>query len=421
MTARPLPRVVLSHTHDQGVAYRAALACQHLGLPFRLITGLYYRPGRLPYSLLGLLPQRARAPLEAKLRRRRLEGLDDGAVLSFGLPLAELSMRLTRSDRLAGLFHDRLVSRWLRRHAARGEWTIFHGYIGRCLSSLAAAKGRGMKALVEVTLPPTSLRFVAAEEEREGIRPSTWIDADEKAQLAELREADYVVAQNSYSVSELRRLGVPPGRIFLVPLGIDLERFRPAAKAAGPRPFRVLFVGQISIRKGLHHLLRAWRRLGLEDAELCVAGHVVDAAVAAELSRTPGTRWLGQVPPQSLPEIYRDADVLVCPSLSEGGPFVVLEALASGLPVIATAHAQTGLRDGIEGFVVPVGDVTGIAERIRRLRDDTDLRAALAANARQRALGFDWSARERRMGMLYRQILEGTEPPEGDCIDLTGR
>ena len=284
MSAHPLPRVVLSHTHDQGVAYRAALACQHLGLPFRLITGLYYRPGRLPYSLLGLLPQRTRAPLEAKLRRRRLEGLDDGAVVSFGLPLAELSMRLTRSDRLAGLFHDRLVSAWLRRHAARGEWTIFHGYIGRCLSSLAAAKRCGMKALVEVTLPPTSLRFVAAEEEREGIRPGAWLDADEKAQLAELREADYVVAQNSYSVSELRRLGIPPGRIFLVPLGIDLERFRPAAKAAGPRPFRVLFVGQISIRKGLHHLLRAWLRLGLEDAELWVAGHVVDAAVAAELT-----------------------------------------------------------------------------------------------------------------------------------------
>jgi len=399
MAAPREPRVVLSHTHDQGVAYRAAMACQHL----------------------GLLPQGMRAPLEAKLARRRFPGLDEAAVTSFTLPLVELSLRLTGSDRIGSALHDRLAAHWLGRHAGHGEWTIFHGYIGRCGASLAAARRCGMRTLVEVTLPPTCFRPVAAEESREGIRPDRWRAADERAQFAELRAAEYLVAQNAYSVAELRRFGIAPERIFLVPLGIDLERFHPAPEPPAPRPFRVLFVGQVSIRKGLHHLLRAWSRLELEDAELAVVGHEVDGPVAAELRRTPRTRWLGKLAPQELPALYRDSHLFVCPSLSEGGPFVVLEALASGLPVIATAPAQTGLRDGIEGFVVPAGDVSAIAERIRRLHDDAELRAALAANARQRALGFDWPARERRFGMLYRQMLEGTDPPEGDCIDLTGR
>jgi len=97
----------------------------------------------------------------------------------------------------------------------------------------------------------------------------------------------------------------------------------------------------------------------------------------------------------------------------------VLEALASGLPVVASANARSVVRDGEEGFIVPVGEVAALAERIRQLRDDAALRARFAANARTRALAFDWRARERRIGMVYHQLLEGRAAPQGDAIDLT--
>ena len=416
---RRAPRIVLSHTHDQGVAYRAAMACQNLGLDFRLLTWLYYRPERLPYSLLPLLPRPLAGPLGAKLARRRLEGLDDASVLSLDLPLVELSMRLTGNDRFAGMLHDRRVRNWLRRHAREEGWTIFHGFIGRCLLSLAAAKALGLATLLEITAPPTALRAIAEEKKREGVAPGYPLAADEGHQLAELREAEYFVAQSPFVVSELRRFGIPGERIFLAPLGVDLERFAPGGPRPAERPFRVLFVGNVGVHKGLHHLLRAWARLALPGAELFVVGQEVDAPVMAELRRTPHTRWLGRLPPRELPALYRDSDLFVCPSLSEGGPLVVLEALASGLPVVASKNASSVLRDGEEGFIVPVGDVAALAERLRRLHDDRSLRARMAASARERALGFDWRARERRIGLVYRQLLEGRAAAQGECIDLT--
>ena len=96
--------------------------------------------------------------------------------------------------------------------------------------------------------------------------------------------------------------------------------------------------------------------------------------------------------------LFQDADILVYPSLHEGSAFVTYEALASGLPVITTPNAGSVVRDGVEGYIVPVRDVDALAERIERLRADLTLRARMAASARARALEFTWDAYRARVG-----------------------
>src|SRR4029077_20879751 len=244
--------------------------------------------------------------------------------------------------------------------------------------SLATAKSRGLVAVLESTLPPSTLPIVAAEYRRLGVpwpgerKPSAEL-------LAELPRADFHVAQSAFAERSLIDYGVAPGRIFRMPLGVDTTRFRPADGPRKAGPFRAFFAGQMSVRKGVHHLLAAWQAAALKDAELVFAGAPRDAYIRELIAKAGSDiRHLGFVPHAQLHDAYQSADVFVFPSLAEGGVYVIYEALAAGLPCVVSENAGSAVRDGIEGFVVPVGDVEALAARLTQLAGDEELRRRMA-------------------------------------------
>jgi glycosyltransferase involved in cell wall biosynthesis len=223
--------------------------------------------------------------------------------------------------------------------------------------------------------------------------------------------------------------GVEPGRIFLMPLGVDAERFRPAAArtatSAPPasRSFRALFTGQMTVRKGVHLLLEAWARVAGPEDELLFAGYPADPFIQERVAHAPGgrRRYLGFVPHERLHEVYRQADIFVFPSLAEGGVYVIYEALASGLPCIVSENAGSAVRDGVEGFVVPAGDVDALADRIRRLKEDEALRRRMALAAHARGEAMSWPNFYRRGGLMYREILRRDGATGEGVFDLFER
>jgi glycosyltransferase involved in cell wall biosynthesis len=101
---------------------------------------------------------------------------------------------------------------------------------------------------------------------------------------------------------------------------------------------------------------------------------------------------IDHVPQSELAEAFRKADVFVFPTLVEGMPLAVIEAMASGLPVITTPNGPGDIvRDGVDGFLVPPRNVDAIVERLEQLRANHDLRASMGQAARSRALGYTWS------------------------------
>ncbi len=355
--------------------------------------------------MLSLLPGDRRQRIVEKLERRRLGDMDDGLVTQVSGPLPELFYGWFKGYRQGNALHDHLVRRWLARHVAPGTAGIFHGFQESCFRSLAAAKARGLTGLVESTLPPSTLPLVAAEYRRLDV---PWPGAAQPSAelLAELPRADFHVAQSAFAERSLIDYGVEPGRIFRMPLGVDTARFRPADGPRKPGSFRAFFAGQMSVRKGVHHLLAAWRAAALHDAELVFAGAPRDRYIAELVGRSdPTIRYLGFVPHARLHEAYQAADVFVFPSLAEGGVYVIYEALAAGLPCIVSANAGSAVRDGIEGFVVPVGDVEVLAARLSQLAGDEVLRQRMAKAARTRAEQFAWPAFYRRIGLMYRDAV----------------
>lgn len=185
------------------------------------------------------------------------------------------------------------------------------------------------------------------------------------------RRADrFVTLSESFRSLLVERYAVPADRVEVLAPGVDLERFRPGA-GRGPGPgLRLLTVRRLARRMGLDVLLQAFARLRV-PATLDVAGDGEERAALEQLARELGVadrvRFLGRVPEPDLPGLYADADLTVVPSLElEGFGLVVLESLACGTPVVASATG--GMAEVLPALqpdlLVPPGDVDALAARL---------------------------------------------------------
>jgi glycosyltransferase involved in cell wall biosynthesis len=208
----------------------------------------------------------------------------------------------------------------------------------------------------------------------------------------ECREADCILVGSTFVRDSFLAQGYDARRIAVVPYGVDTGRFSPAGGVAPRSGFRALFVGQIGQRKGMSYLLQGYERFRKPDTELQLVGsYMVGSGVYDRFRHL--YRHTPHVPQVQLPGIYRQADVFVFPTLIEGMPLSVLEAMACGLPVIVTAHGPGDVvTDGVDGFVIPIRSPEAIAERLEVLYRDPELRLRMGHNARLKALQYTWSA-----------------------------
>jgi glycosyltransferase involved in cell wall biosynthesis len=318
---------------------------------------------------------------------------------------------LAAKDRTGLLYHveGNLFDAWVAGQLEPAG--IFHGWNGACLHALRRAKGMGMRTVVErASSHPLTQAALLEEEYRRWDIPLRLPQWNLARCVAELEEADYVTVPSAFAAQSLRDAGLPADRLIELPFGVDLTRFRPAAEQA-PRPFRAIFAGQLSVRKGLPYLLDAWQRLDWRDAELWLVGAPAPDFMALR-RRWPAlsnVHFIAHTP--DLPAFMTQCDVFVFPSIEEGSALVTYEALACGLPTITTPNAGSVVRDGIEGFLVPIRDAEALAGRLEQLRADDVLRRQMALAARRRAEAYSWHDYQARLLAACRRIVPGAERP----------
>jgi glycosyltransferase involved in cell wall biosynthesis len=232
------------------------------------------------------------------------------------------------------------------------------------------------------------------------------------------RRVDRVIAQCRDEVEELSRLRVPRRRITVVPSGVDSTLFVPDGPAAvrTGRP-RVITVGRLVPRKGFQDVIRAMR--WVPGAECLIVGGPPGRAAAEdpfgrrllELARRAGVedrvRLVGAVPREEMPGWYRSADLMVTAPWYEPFGLTPLEAMACGVPVVATAVG--GLRDtvvdGVTGVLVRPRDPAGLGHAIRRLLADPGRRLGLSAAAVDRACSrYSWERAADQLTAVYRSV-----------------
>jgi glycosyltransferase involved in cell wall biosynthesis len=222
-----------------------------------------------------------------------------------------------------------------------------------------------------------------------------WLDNDSDLinQLnQECNLANRILVGSSFAKDTHVTMGVPPEKIYIVPYGMESSLFVQEKKnrAYSRNAFEILFVGQLTQRKGISYLLKAYQIIQGPNTTLTLVGNFFKERKPLE-AFSYLFKHIPHIPRASLAEIYQKADVFVFPTLADGMPLVVIEAMASGLPVIVTPNGPGDIvRDGIDGFIVPLRDVDAIVEKLEHLRANPEARIEMGRNAQERAKLFTW-------------------------------
>ncbi len=223
------------------------------------------------------------------------------------------------------------------------------------------------------------------------------------------------VTTNSQGLKELALKTTPELEIDVIPNAVDTERFSPSGRRKPGRSVRVTFLGRLSPQKGVSYLLDALSRMAPGPSRafhLDVYGDGPERKSllrqAERLALTEKVTFRGWIPRNKVPAVLRSSDVFVLPSLGEGMSNSLLEAMATGLAVIATdvAGSEELIADGKNGLLIPPRDVPALERALVRLIDSQALRHRLGAAARESALrNLSWEAVTRRYLDLSQKAL----------------
>jgi glycosyltransferase involved in cell wall biosynthesis len=281
---------------------------------------------------------------------------------------------------------------WFQRHAvaqlsrrrngsSNSNHTVFaYSYAAEHIFKFA--RERGWKTVLgQIDPGPAEERIVVRLHEQTA---SEWQPAPKEywnKWRSECALADQIVVNSTWSRDALLSEGIPEEKLKVVPLAYDasseaFEREYPSTFTS-ERPLRVLFLGQINLRKGVGQLLEAIKLLSDENIEFWFVG-----PTQLQIPRLPRVKLFGVVPRGDVARYYKDADVFILPTLSDGFGLTQLEAQSWKLPVIASPHCGEVVTDGENGVVLE--EVTGysIAETLMKLLRSPQMLRDLSAKSR---------------------------------------
>jgi glycosyltransferase involved in cell wall biosynthesis len=317
----------------------------------------------------------------------------------------DLPRQLVRDQPLASLTwarrgsrSDALVLERACRKRFGGANALYTNFINNDLQAVRQAKDQGLHVVHELIIGADVGRILLEERRRyPGIEAEGESDDVVEAGIARDCQkwalSDQVLVPSDYCLQSSIALGCDPAKLALVPYGIPEYWFDLQPE---PQPGRLLFVGQVGLRKGNHVLAEACRILqsrGVAFECRVVGPPLVDVTHPL----FAGPTYLGQVPRSQVQEEFRRADIFVLPTLAEGMALVHLEAMACGVPVITTPHCGSVVRDEVDGFIVPIRDARALADRVELLIRDRALRETVSISARSRVKLYTWRMYGRRL------------------------
>jgi len=304
---------------------------------------------------------------------------------------------------------DAAFDRWVASRFAF-ESDIFWGFQGSCLESLRAARTACKVAVCEFATAhvTAAIRILSEEADKHPEWAGTisnlhFPDWYRERLEQEPHAADICIAASGFTQRSLEEVGIPAERIRQLPLAADLEQFQFAERRTDG-PLKVLFVGGIGQRKGIKYLLQAMQQLNSPNIQLSLLG----PAPADERPLTAYSNWytyLGRTDQAGVVSQMQQADVLVLPSVFEGFGLVIVEAMATGLPVIASTHScgPEVIREGLDGFVLEPDDVSGLADKVAWCAEHRAELLEMGRSAFEHAQQFSWDNHRERLKL----VLEG--------------
>jgi glycosyltransferase involved in cell wall biosynthesis len=307
---------------------------------------------------------RLRPPFSARMKTHSLR-----TCITYGL--LRLPTAIRPSNRTLFLWQDRHFDHWASQQL--GHHDFVHAMPGQAARTFSRAKSLNVRTVLNHATGP-SIRWVdimQREYDRVGLnleKRTVYNSAYFKQEEKEYALADYHCVASTLVRDQLVDLGIPLAKIWLVGYGAEPNLFyRASAKTSGV--FRILFAGNLSLRKGIRTLLHALELAGSPNWHLDFYGHVSEEAKTdiATYRGTVPVRFHGAVKQNVLAEAMRAASVLVLPSLEEGFGLVVVQALACGTPCLVSDRVGAGdlITQRENGSIFKVGDAAALADELK--------------------------------------------------------
>ncbi len=314
-------------------------------------------------------------------------------------------LKIKTFDYFTSCIFDFLVAYSLEKTGKKKE--IFHGWNGASLKSIQRAKKLGYITVVERSCPHIDIQKKLIEEEQKRLLGKV-IYYEEKKKVAMMKKeyemADFIVTPSLYTRRSFIEKGYNPKKIITVPLSLEKITMRPKEKRT--KRFKVLCIGGNFYRKGLYYLLRAWKLLNLENAELIIKGNIPKEF--EKMKKINNLHLITQrLSNKNLAALYQKVDIFVLPSIDDGFGMVVVEAMTAGLPVIITKNVGVadGIKNGEEGFVVPIRDPEALAEKISYFYNNPQKINEMGNKAFKKSRIYAPEAYVNRMCEVYRKMI----------------
>ena len=386
-------KIVIGHPFGSPNVYQAALAFQEREALLEFHTCLFRSIGKHQRSLPELNSAYIKVHPGKELLRIALTRLPIGSLSGRKQSCVDWVVR-DFDGRVAQCFDKRCQ--------------VVYCYEDSALVTFRMAKRCGVRRVYELPIGyHDEARVVARQEvERDKSLLPFWVCLHESPEKldrksAEIAAADHIICASTYCRNTVLKHLKEPCQISVVPYGCDVQ-WQP--KVWGSRdmrgPLKLVFVGRLDPRKGLHYLFEGLEKLIPGSFELRLAGRWVHGYKEWLMRRRRvAFRDLGQIGRGHLISVLQDSHLLVFPSLFEGFGLVLLEAMACGIPILATDRtgAPDIIEDGKEGFLVRGACSDDIVKVLNLVLDNRKLLPDMGVAARKTAVSLSWSTYRRRL------------------------
>lgn len=399
-------KIIVAHEGKQH-SFRTAEALLQKGYLYKYITTIYDKP----FSLTRLVKHLLRGDAKKKCASHRDEVLPDEMVLQYCEWKGLLRLFLSRMPSLYKFFphyydwlHDsfgRKVAKYAIKHNV--DAVIMYDTNANECWKILKEKAPQIKRILDVSIANRLFmkeNFIkdieqTHDENIKAEQAELWDENNCKRYLEEIRASKYFLIASNVVKRSMIFSGVKGEQMFMAPYGVDFNKFNFVQKQPLQKPLKLVYVGQVNYRKGIHHLLKVMDCLKENDVELFLAGGYADTTpFYQQYKDRKNIHFLGFVTRDVLAALYQKCDVFVFPTLGEGYGLVILEALSCGVPCIVSdlAGGDDAIIERYNGFKFEAGSDTDLKDKIQWFIDNPNKLPEFSRNSRISVEKHTWQS-----------------------------
>jgi len=413
-----MKKVIIAHASKQH-SFHTAIALKRAGVLYKYITTVYDKPTSLTARAKNFL----KGDTLKKANSRYCHELEDQEVLQFFELLGLMRIFIGRFKFLKFLNFDlflmQIFAKKVIDYAVKENVDAIIVYDGLTKKYLDKLKKKAphIKTIMDVTISsrPYMKDVFTKDMEKynhEGFYVEErflWIDKYFKNIFNDFNHTDYFFVPSKVVYDSLLFCGVDREKIIFIPYGVSIDQFQFVKKKRTEGALNLLFVGNLSYRKGIHHLLSIVSRYKKNEVSLSLAGGFNSIPeLYNQYCNYDNINFLGFVTRDTISKVFQESDVFVIPTLGEGLCLVILEALATGTPVICTEMA--GGNDAIvnykNGIVSEANNIESFKYAIDWMLENRDKIPEMSEEARKTSLSYTWENYYSNLGNSINKILQ---------------